>query len=60
MTLKITHIDPTPREVEQKAIEEMTKGPFGFHKIWRGLPKFIRNLEVEKLQKEVGMAGQPE
>jgi protein tyrosine/serine phosphatase len=38
---------------KEKAIEEMTKGPFGFHKIWRGLPKFIRNLNVEKLQKEL-------
>jgi protein tyrosine/serine phosphatase len=45
---------------KEKAIEEMTKGPFGFHKIWRGLPKFIRNLDVEKLQKEVGIASQSE
>ncbi len=41
---------------KEKAIEEMTQGPFGFHKIWRGLPKFIRNLDVEKLQKQLGMA----
>lgn len=45
---------------KEQAIEEMTQGPFGFHKIWRGLPKFIRNLDVEKLQKEVGTASQPE
>ncbi len=45
---------------KEKAIEEMTEGPFGFHEIWRGLPKFIRALDVKKLQKEVGMASQPE
>ncbi len=41
---------------KEKAIEEMTEGPFGFHKIWRGLPKFIRNLDVEKLREEAGIA----
>ncbi len=43
---------------KEKAIEEMTQGPFGFHEIWRGLPKFIRALDVEKLQKQLGIAGQ--
>ena len=45
---------------KEQAIEEMTKGPFGFHKVWRGLPKFIRNLDVEKLQKELNTTSQPE
>ncbi len=45
---------------KEKAIQEMTEGPFGFHKIWRGLPKFIRKLDVEKLQKQLGIASQPE
>ncbi len=45
---------------KEEAIEEMTQGPFGFHKIWRALPKFIRNLDVEKLQKQLGIASQPE
>lgn len=38
---------------KEKALEEMTKGPFGFHSVWQGLPKFIRNLDVEKLRKEI-------
>jgi protein tyrosine/serine phosphatase len=41
---------------KEKAIQEMTEGPFGFHEIWRGLPKFIRNLDVEELQKQLGIA----
>jgi protein tyrosine/serine phosphatase len=41
---------------KEEAIEEMTKGPFGFHKTWRGLPKFIRNLNVQKLQKQLDIA----
>ncbi len=40
---------------KEKAIQEMTKGPFGFHEIWRGLPKFIRALDVEELQKQLGI-----
>ncbi|MHC5082735.1 MAG: fused DSP-PTPase phosphatase/NAD kinase-like protein [Planctomycetota bacterium] len=33
-----------------KAIDEMTKGPFGYHKIWKGLPEFLRELDIEALQ----------
>jgi protein tyrosine/serine phosphatase len=36
----------------QKAIDEMRYGPFGFHEVWTGLPKFIQELDVEKLRKE--------
>ena len=45
---------------KEQTIEEMTKGPFGFHKIWRGVPKFIRKLNVEKLKKELDIASQPQ
>ena len=38
---------------KEKALEEMTDGPFGFHSVWRGLPKFIRELDVEKLREEL-------
>ena len=41
---------------KERAIEEMTQGPFGFHKIWRGLPKFIRALDVEELRTESGLS----
>ena len=35
---------------KDKAIEEMTKGPFGYHKMWKGLPEFLNELDVEKLK----------
>ena len=38
---------------KEKAIEEMREGPFGFHEIWKGLPKFIRELDVEELREEL-------
>lgn len=38
---------------KEKALEKMKNGPYGFHSVWRGLPKFIRNLDVQKLQKEI-------
>ncbi len=37
---------------KERAIEEMTKGPFGYHKFWSGLPKFLETLDVEALRKE--------
>ena len=36
----------------EKAIEEMTKGPFGFHEIFDGLPDFLNELDIESLQEE--------
>lgn len=38
---------------KDKALNEMTKGPFGFHKVWKGLPKFINDLDVEKTKKDL-------
>lgn len=38
---------------KEKALEEMKDGPYGFHSVWRGLPKFIKELDVEKLHAEL-------
>ncbi len=35
----------------EKAIDEMRNGPFGFHEIFSGLPKFIEKLDTETLRK---------
>jgi protein tyrosine phosphatase (PTP) superfamily phosphohydrolase (DUF442 family) len=42
---------------KQQAIDEMTHGGFGFHSIWWNLPKFIENLDVEKIRAKVGLTG---
>jgi len=38
----------------EKAINEMQNGPFGFHEIFSGLPKFIEKLDIEKLRSQYG------
>jgi len=38
------------------ALEEMTKGPYGFHSVWKNLPKYFKELDVEKLRKETGIS----
>jgi protein tyrosine phosphatase (PTP) superfamily phosphohydrolase (DUF442 family) len=38
---------------KQQAIDEMTKGGFGFHSIWSNLPEFIEKLDVEKVKAEL-------
>jgi protein tyrosine phosphatase (PTP) superfamily phosphohydrolase (DUF442 family) len=40
---------------KQEAIEEMTKGGFGFHPIWTNLPEFIENLDIEAVKKKAGI-----
>ena len=35
---------------KNEAIEEMTKGGFGFHSIWKNLPDYIRKLDVEEIK----------
>ena len=40
---------------KQQAIDEMTKGGYGFHPVWANLPKFIENLDVEKIKAKAGL-----
>ena len=44
---------------KQQALDEMTCGGFGFHSIWRNLPKFIKRLDVKKIKAEVGLDAGP-
>ena len=41
---------------KDEAIEEMTKGGFGFHGIWQNLPDYIRKLDVEKNKRNTGLS----
>lgn len=40
---------------KEEAIREMTTGGYGFHKVWSNLPKWIEELEIESIRKEVGI-----
>ena len=40
---------------KQQAIDEMTKGGYGFHPVWTNLPKLIENLDVEKIKAKAGL-----
>lgn len=37
---------------KEKAIEEMIKGDFGFHEIWKNLPNYIRNLDIDQSMRQ--------
>jgi len=39
---------------KEEAIEEMTKGNFGYHKIWVNLIRYIRELDIDAIKKRVG------
>ncbi len=46
------------RVVEQRwskgeAIRELTGGGFGFHAIWKNIPDYVRNADVEKIRRRV-------
>ncbi len=40
---------------KERAIEEMTDGGFGFHSIWKNLPDWILELNVEAIRSEAGL-----
>lgn len=40
---------------KEAAIREMTKGGFGFNRIWTNLPDWILNLDVESVRREAGI-----
>lgn len=44
---------------KQEAIREMTEGGYGFHEIWKDLPEFIENLDIESLRKDIGILTPP-
>ena len=40
---------------KDEAIQEMSEGGFGFHKIWGNLPNWIENLDIETIQQDAGI-----
>ena len=38
---------------KEEAIKEMTEGGYGYHKIWKGIVKYVRNLDVDRLRKKM-------
>ncbi len=40
---------------KDEAIEEMTKGGFGHHAIWKNLVDFVRNLDIGQIQRAAGL-----
>lgn len=40
---------------KEEAIREMTTGGFGFHPLWRNLPRWIRKLDMDNLRKKAGI-----
>jgi tyrosine-protein phosphatase SIW14 len=40
---------------KDEAIQEMTKGGFGFHSYWQNLPNYIRNLDIEEIKLILGL-----
>ena len=39
---------------KKEALEEMTKGGFGFHGVWKNLTHWINDLDIEKIRKAAG------
>ena len=38
------------------AVEEMTKGGYGFHSTWKNLVEYLKKLDVEEIRKRTGLA----
>ncbi len=43
---------------KEAAIREMTEGGFGFHGVWKNLPTWIAQLDIESIRKEAGIKSQ--
>jgi len=39
----------------EEAIEEMTKGGFGFYSGWQNLINYIRELDIEEIKSQAGL-----
>jgi protein tyrosine/serine phosphatase len=40
---------------KKDAIQEMTKGDFGFHPIWTNLIRYIQKLDIDSIKKKAGL-----
>ncbi len=40
---------------KDEAIEEMTKGGFGFHALWKNLVDYIRKLDIDEIKHSAGL-----
>jgi len=38
---------------KDEAIQEMVKGGYGFHAAWRNIIEYVKNVDVERIRKEV-------
>ncbi len=41
------------------AVREMTEGGFGWHKVWSNLADYVRELDVEDIKNQAGLADDP-
>lgn len=41
------------RSVKAKAIQEMTEGGFGFHRIYKNIIRTIEKADIERIKREV-------
>lgn len=41
---------------KDEAIEEMTKGGFGYHSMWKNLVDYVRELDVEEMREMAGLS----
>lgn len=40
---------------KDRAIEEMTRGGYGFHSIWKNLIRYIQKLDIDKIRRKAGI-----
>ena len=44
----------------QDAVEEMTKGGFGFHSIWTNLADYVKKMDIDKIKEKANLTKKPE
>lgn len=40
---------------KEEALKEMKEGGYGYHEIWKNIPRFLEGLDIEKLREKVGI-----
>ena len=44
---------------KEEAIAEMTRGDFGFHKMWQNLVRYLRGLDIAAMKRRAGLVDEP-
>jgi protein tyrosine phosphatase (PTP) superfamily phosphohydrolase (DUF442 family) len=43
---------------KEQALDELENGGYGYHSVWKNIPKYLRNVDIEKIRAQLDALGE--